>query len=90
MLDRRFHCRDVSGGDIAGWVDEVGEGASPELIGTAVLVDPAVGDGALGETLPGGLAEYVVVPVENLIPLEVRTGWSPLPRCRSRTAPPTA
>src|SRR3954452_9272498 len=60
----------VSGGDIAGWVDEIGEGASPELIGTAVLVDPAVGDGALGETLPGGLAEYVVVPVANLIPLE--------------------
>jgi alcohol dehydrogenase len=60
----------VSGGDIAGWVDEVGEGASPDLLGTTVLVDPAVGDGALGETVPGGLAEYVVVPVENLIPLE--------------------
>jgi alcohol dehydrogenase len=59
----------VSGGDVAGWVEEVGEGGSTELAGTAVLVDPAVGDGAIGETLPGGLAEYVVVPVENLIPL---------------------
>jgi alcohol dehydrogenase len=58
----------VSGGDVAGWVEEVGEGAA-DLAGTAVLIDPAVGDGAIGETLPGGLAEYVVVPVENLIPL---------------------
>lgn len=59
----------VSGGDIAGWVEEVGDRVSDELIGTAVLVDPAVGDGAIGETLPGGLAEFVLVPADNLIPL---------------------
>jgi alcohol dehydrogenase len=59
----------VSGGDVAGWVDEVGEGVSTELAGASVVVDPAVGDGAIGETLPGGLAEYVLAPADNLIPL---------------------
>jgi alcohol dehydrogenase len=59
----------VSGGDIAGWVDEVGDGVSTDLVGKPVLLDPAVGDGAIGETLPGGLAEFVVAPAENVIPL---------------------
>jgi NADPH:quinone reductase-like Zn-dependent oxidoreductase len=59
----------VSGGDVAGWVEEVGDAAAARLVGAAVLVDPAVGNGAIGETLPGGLAEYVVVPSQNLIPL---------------------
>jgi alcohol dehydrogenase len=59
----------VSGGDIAGWVEEVGEGVSADLAGKPVLIDPAVDDGAIGETLPGGLAEFVVVPAENLIAL---------------------
>jgi alcohol dehydrogenase len=59
----------VSGGDIAGWVEEVGDDVPGELSGAAVLLDPAVGDGAIGETLPGGLAEYVLAPAENLIPL---------------------
>jgi alcohol dehydrogenase len=59
----------TTGGDIAGWVEEVGsdvEGVDP---GTAVLVDPAVEEGALGENRAGGLAEFVSVPAENLIPL---------------------
>jgi alcohol dehydrogenase len=59
----------VSGGDITGWVESVGDGVDASLVGTPVLVDPAVGDGAIGETLPGGLAELVLGPAENLIPL---------------------
>jgi len=51
----------ISGGDIAGWVEESGQ---------PVLVDPAVEEGALGEDRHGGLAEYVAVPRENLIPLD--------------------
>lgn len=59
----------VSGGDVAGWVAELGEGADPALQGRAVLIDPAIGGEAIGETLPGGLAEYVAVPAHNLIEL---------------------
>jgi alcohol dehydrogenase len=59
----------TTGGDIAGWVEELGEGVTGPPIGTSVLVDPAVPEGALGENRPGGLAEYVVVPAANLIPL---------------------
>lgn len=62
----------VSGGDIAGWVEEVGAGVAEDLVGHPVLLDPAVGDGALGETLPGGLAEFCVAPAENAITLPPR------------------
>lgn len=59
----------VSGGDIAGFVEEVGDGVSPDLVGAAVLVDPAVDGGAIGEDRPGGLAEFVSAPAANLIAL---------------------
>jgi alcohol dehydrogenase len=59
----------TTGGDIAGWVEEIGPGVDGVEIGTPVLVDPAVDEGALGENRPGGLAEYVAVPAPNLIPL---------------------
>ena len=38
-------------------------------MGQRVLVDPAVPGGAIGEDLPGGMADYVKVPAANLIPL---------------------
>lgn len=60
----------TSGGDIVGWVDELGPGVAAIEVGTPVLVDPAVPEGALGENKPGGLAEYVAVPADNLMPLE--------------------
>lgn len=60
----------ISGGDIAGTVVDVGEGGNPKLVGRSVLVDPAIEGQAIGEDLPGGLAEYVVAPLENLIVLE--------------------
>lgn len=71
----------ISGGDIAGTVAEAGPGfdfmvAGREsagsdgiAVGQRVLVDPAVPGGAIGEDLPGGLAEYALVPAANLIPL---------------------
>lgn len=60
----------TSGGDVAGWVDELGSDVDGVAVGTPVLVDPAVAEGALGENKPGGLAEYVAVPAANLMPLE--------------------
>jgi alcohol dehydrogenase len=60
----------TSGGDVAGWIEEIGlrvDGLEP---GMPILVDPAVAGGALGENRPGGLAEYVVVPAENVIALD--------------------
>jgi alcohol dehydrogenase len=56
------------GGDIAGWIEELGPGVD-ERRGAPVLVDPAVPTGTLGENAPGGLAEFVVVPADNLIAL---------------------
>lgn len=60
----------IGGGDIAGWVDSLGPSSEGVEVGTPVLVDPVIeGVGMLGETMRGGLAEYVVVPVKNLLPL---------------------
>lgn len=60
----------IGGGDIAGWVEALGANAAGIKIGAPVLVDPVIqGDGMLGETRRGGLAEYVTVPVTNLLPI---------------------
>jgi alcohol dehydrogenase len=59
----------TSGGDIAGVVTELGPGPSPIREGERVVVDPAIDGGAIGEDIPGGLAEYVRVPAANLIRL---------------------
>src|SRR5271157_3415411 len=59
----------TSGGDIAGVVSEIGAGPSEIRVGQRVVVEPAIDGGAIGEDAPGGLAEYVRVPAENLIPL---------------------
>jgi alcohol dehydrogenase len=62
----------TAGGDIAGWIEEFGPGVAGLRHGAAVLVDPAVPDGTIGENVPGGLAEYVLVPADNLIELDER------------------
>jgi alcohol dehydrogenase len=59
----------ISGGDIAGTIAEIGPHAGGLTVGRRVLVDPAVEGGAIGEDVPGGLAEYALVPAANLIPL---------------------
>lgn len=59
----------ITGGDIAGTIADVGAGVTGHSAGARVLVDPAIPQGAIGEDARGGLAEYVVVPASNLIPL---------------------
>jgi alcohol dehydrogenase len=60
----------TGGGDISGWMEELGPGVTAYEPGAAVLIDPAVPNGTLGENSPGGLAEYVLVPADNLIALQ--------------------
>ncbi|MEK4189943.1 zinc-binding dehydrogenase [Paenibacillus sp. FSL L8-0494] len=67
---RKLPLPHISGGDISGVVEQVGEGVLNAKLGDRVLIDPSIpGHGALGEDLTGGLAEYVKVPAQNLIPL---------------------
>jgi NADPH:quinone reductase-like Zn-dependent oxidoreductase len=65
----------IQGGDVAGTVVSCGDGAPPGLLGSRVLVDPALYEhrGAdarpadvLGSERDGGFAEYVVVPSDRV------------------------
>lgn len=65
----------IQGADVAGTVDEVGEGVDPGWVGRRVLVDPATyaGEGAeprlvgvLGSEYDGGFAELVVVAADRV------------------------
>ncbi len=67
----------IPGGDVVGVVDKLGDGAAGPVPGTQVLVDPLVNNKALGEDLPGGLAEYVLAPAENAIGLDVPAADAP-------------
>ena len=59
----------ISGGDIAGVIDELGEGVAGWRPGDRVTVNPQTAAGMIGEELIGGLAERVVVPAGNLVRL---------------------
>lgn len=59
----------ISGADIAGTVAGLGPDVAGPPPGTRILLDPAVPQGALGEDVNGGLAEYVAAPARNAIPL---------------------
>jgi alcohol dehydrogenase len=65
------------GGDIVGTIDALGEGAQSPPPGTLILLDPLVNHKALGEDLPGGLAEYVIAPAGNAIPLDAAAADAP-------------
>lgn len=67
----------ISGGDIAGVVDALGDGVTGPPAGSLVLLDPAVQDKALGEELPGGLAEYVIAPAANALELAASPSEAP-------------
>jgi alcohol dehydrogenase len=67
----------IPGGDIVGIVDKLGDGAAGPALGSQVLVDPLVNHKALGEDLPGGLADYVVAPAQNAIPLDTPVADAP-------------
>ncbi len=57
----------ISGGDIAGEIAALGDGVTGWTIGDRVAVHPVTHEGMMGEEIPGGLAEFVRVPTENLI-----------------------
>lgn len=65
----------ISGADVAGRVARLGDGVEGPPVGSRILLDPAVSQGALGEDVPGGLAEYVVAPARNAIPIPERLGF---------------
>lgn len=81
------HFPHVAGGDGAGVVDEVGEGAEASL-GREVIINPGLGYspttshipfdgnlGVLGEHAWGTLAEYVIVPSRNVLPKPEHLEW---------------
>jgi NADPH:quinone reductase-like Zn-dependent oxidoreductase len=82
----------ITGGDIAGVVENLGAGVASPAVGTRVLLNPAWGCGVceycldgdgplclkphmLGELDPGGLAEYVVAPARQAIPIPDSYGF---------------
>jgi len=59
----------IPGGDVVGTVDALGAGSQGPPLGTLVLLDPAIDGHTLGETMAGGLADYVIAPAANVIAL---------------------
>jgi alcohol dehydrogenase len=59
----------ISGGDIAGEIAAVGPRVNGWSVGDRVALHPVTHEGMMGEEIPGGMAEYVRVPTENLIRL---------------------
>ena len=59
----------ISGGDIAGVIEEVGSSVSGWSKGDRVTLNPQTDEGMIGEELVGGLAEKVRVPSKNLVKL---------------------
>jgi alcohol dehydrogenase len=66
----------IPGGDIAGFVERVGEGIDSSWEGTRVLLDPHTSEGTLGEHVNGGLCEFVAVDETNLIRIPENVGFS--------------
>lgn len=65
----------IQGADVAGTVVALGAGCAPQLMGTRVVVDPAIydGDGAdanpvglMGSERDGGYAQYVTAPADRV------------------------
>ncbi|GGR09539.1 zinc-binding dehydrogenase [Streptomyces netropsis] len=65
----RLELPHVSGGDVVGVVEQATDEAGERLLGRRVLLDPMIGRGILGEHHWGGLAEHVVAPAGNALPL---------------------
>lgn len=57
----------ISGGDMAGEIASLGEGVTGWRVGDRVALHPVTREGMMGEEVPGGMAEYVRVPIENLV-----------------------
>src|SRR5688572_18237146 len=66
----------VIGLDMAGEIDEIGEGVTGWRRGDRVLVNPLnKKKGLMGEMLDGGMAEYCLVSADQLIPIPDRVGF---------------
>lgn len=59
----------ISGGDMAGEIAALGPDVTGWKVGDRVGMHPVTHEGMMGEEIPGGMAEYVRMPTENLIPL---------------------
>jgi alcohol dehydrogenase len=59
----------ISGGDVAGTVDVLGENVHGLTVGDRVLLNPSSDEGMLGESLPGGMAELVRTPATHAVPI---------------------
>jgi alcohol dehydrogenase len=59
----------ISGGDIAGTIDSLGDDVTGWEVGQRVTMNPQTDHGMIGEELIGGLAELVCVPAVNLVNL---------------------
>jgi alcohol dehydrogenase len=59
----------ISGGDIAGDIETVGNAVTDWRVGDRVVINPKTPKGLIGEEIQGGLAERVCVPADNLIRL---------------------
>jgi alcohol dehydrogenase len=59
----------IPGADIVGEIVDIGDGVEGFYVGQRVAVQPNRPDGMMGETLRGGLCEFLVVPQEFLLPV---------------------
>jgi alcohol dehydrogenase len=68
----------IMGIDIAGDIVALGGGVAGFRVGDRVLVDPIdrADGGLIGETVDGGLAEYVRVPAHQLVGLDPSVGYA--------------
>jgi alcohol dehydrogenase len=64
----------IPGADIAAVIEELGPGVDRAAfaVGQRVGVDPSSDRGMMGETLRGGLCEYIAVPAAQLVPVPDR------------------
>ncbi len=57
----------ISGSDMAGVVEEVGDAVSNVAVGDRILFNPATRHGMMGKEIIGGLAEKAKAPAESVI-----------------------
>ncbi|MFP6745359.1 MAG: zinc-binding dehydrogenase [Alphaproteobacteria bacterium] len=59
----------ISGGDMAGVIEAVGNDVTTVSVGDRIVFDPVTRDGMMGEEVLGGLADYAKAPAANAIPI---------------------